>query len=138
MNGTPAVLNTTGNPECHVILRGGAGGPNYDAASVAAAVEALRAAGLPERVVVDTSHDNSGKDDARQPLVAADLAAQVAGGDRALVGVMMESFLVAGNQKLGGDLTYGQSITDKCMAWDTTVDVLGGLAEAVRTRRSAS
>lgn len=138
MNGTPAVLNTTGNPDCHVILRGGRGGPNYDAASVGAAVEALRAAGLPERIVVDTSHDNSGKDDARQPLVAADLAQQIAAGNRALVGVMMESFLVAGNQKLGGELTYGQSITDKCMDWATTVDVLGRLAEAVQARRDAA
>ena len=137
VNGTPAILNTTGNPDCHIILRGGRGGPNYDAASVAAAVAALRAAGLPERVVVDASHDNSGKDDARQPLVVADLARQVAAGDRALVGVMLESFLVAGNQKLGGELTYGQSITDKCMAWDTTVEVLGQLAEAVRARRRA-
>jgi 3-deoxy-7-phosphoheptulonate synthase len=138
--GTPAILRTEGNPDCHVILRGGRGEPNFDAAGVEGALERLRAAGLPERVVVDASHDNSGKDPARQPVAAADIAAQVAGGNRAIVGTMLESFLVAGRQDLDDDseaLTYGQSITDACMDFETAVEVLDGLAAAVRTRRSA-
>jgi len=135
--GTPAVLHTRGNPDCHVILRGGRDAPNFGAESVADAVERLRAVGLPERVVVDASHDNSGKDHARQPLAVEDMASQIAGGSEALVGVMLESFLVAGRQELraGEPLTYGQSITDACMSWETTVDVLDDLAAAVRRRR---
>ena len=99
----------------------------------------LREAGLPERLVIDVSHDNSGKDAARQPAVASDVAGQVAGGNRAIVGVMLESFLVAGRQDLdtGRPLTYGQSITDACVDWDTTVGVLDELAAAVRSRREA-
>ena len=114
-------------------------GPNYGAESTAGAIELLRAAGLPERVMIDLSHDNSGKDPERQPAVAAAVAGQVSAGDRAIVGVMLESFLVAGRQDLGGpgELTYGQSITDGCIGWDTTVEVLDGLADAVRSRRGA-
>ena len=136
--GTPAVLNTRGNPDCHVILRGGRGAPNYGAEGVADALERLRAVGLPERVVVDASHDNSGKDHERQPIVAEDIAAQLAAGNNALVGVMLESFIVAGRQELkdGAALTYGQSITDACMSWETTVETLGTLAAAVRARRA--
>lgn len=139
VTGTPAVFTTRGNPDCHIILRGGRGMTNYGPAEVAEALAAMRAAGLRERVIVDASHDNSGKDHERQPLVAQALAEQVAGGDRALVGVMLESFLVAGSQSLGDgtDLTYGQSITDKCIDWETTVDVLAGLAAAARARRTA-
>ncbi len=139
VNGTPAILYTRGNADCHVILRGGMHGPNYGAESTAAAIELLRAAGLPERVMIDLSHDNSGKDPERQPAVAAAVAGQVSDGDRAIVGVMLESFLVAGRQHLGGPggLTYGQSITDGCIGWDTTVEVLDGLADAVRSRRGA-
>ncbi|HYP47481.1 MAG TPA: 3-deoxy-7-phosphoheptulonate synthase [Thermoleophilaceae bacterium] len=139
-SGTPAILHTRGNPDCHVILRGGRGEPNYAPAAVAHALERLRAAGLPERVVIDASHDNSGKDEARQPAVAADVGSQVAGGNRAIVGLMLESFLVAGRQDLDGDrpLTYGQSITDACMDWQTTETVLEGLAASVRARRGAS
>ena len=137
VSGTPAILRTRGNTDGHVILRGGRGAPNHGAAAVEAALAKLRAAGLPERVIVDASHDNSGKDHERQPLVAAEIAAQVAGGDGAIVGVMLESFLVAGRQELdpATPLVYGQSVTDACMSWETTVDVLDGLAAAVRARR---
>jgi len=136
--GQAAIFETIGNEDCHVILRGGRGAPNYPADAVEAALAQLRAARLPERIVVDASHDNSGKDHNRQPLAAADLASQVAGGNRAIVGIMLESFLVAGRQEIGtdGELAYGQSITDACMDWDTTVGVLGQLAEAVRARRA--
>lgn len=139
VTGTPAILHTRGNRDCHVILRGGKGAPNYGAESVSAAIELLRAAGLPERVMIDLSHDNSAKDPARQPAVADAVAEQVAGGDRTVVGVMLESFLVAGRQDLNrsGALVYGQSITDGCIGWDTTVEVLDGLADAVRARREA-
>ena len=134
-SGTPAILHTTGNPDGHVILRGGSGAPNYGAAKVDQALARLRACGLPERVVIDASHDNSGKDPDRQPLASEDIGGQIAAGNRAIVGVMLESFLVAGRQDLGGDLTYGQSITDACMDWDQTVAVLDGLTAAVRARR---
>ncbi len=137
VSGVPAILHTTGNPDGHIILRGGRESPNYDARSVAAARERLRAAGLPERVIVDASHDNSGKDYRRQPVVAADVAAQVEGGETAIVGLMLESFIVAGRQDLvpGAPLTYGQSITDACLDWETTTEVLDGLAAAARARR---
>ena len=131
------MLHTRGNPDCHVILRGGRGATNYDAVSVANTLEQLRAVGLPERVVVDASHDNSGKDHTRQPAVVAAICGQLAGGSDALVGVMLESFLIAGRQDLqeGVTPTYGQSITDACMSWETTADVLDELAAAVRARR---
>ncbi len=138
-SGTPAILHTRGNPDGHVILRGGSGKPNHTAEWVADTLSKLRGSGLAERLVIDASHDNSGKDPARQPGVAADVGAQIAGGNRAIVGMMLESFLVFGRQDLGTEvpLTYGQSITDACMDWDTTVEVLGGLAEAARARRGA-
>ena len=137
-SGTPAILHTTGNPDGHVILRGGSGEPNYGPAGVQAALAKLRGAALAERLVIDASHDNSAKDHARQPLVAAQIGEQVAGGSHAIVGVMLESFLVAGRQNVadGHELTYGQSITDACMDWDATVGVLEGLAAAARDRRS--
>jgi 3-deoxy-7-phosphoheptulonate synthase len=140
VSGMPAILHTRGNHDAHVILRGGKGAPNYDAASVTAAIELLRAAGLPERVMIDLSHDNSAKQPERQPAVAQAVADQVAAGERAVVGVMIESFLVAGRQDLGDgrELTYGQSITDGCIGWDTTVAVLDQLADAVRARRAAA
>jgi 3-deoxy-7-phosphoheptulonate synthase len=138
-NGTPAILYTRGNSDCHVILRGGKDDPNYGAASVAAALELLDAARLPRRVMIDLSHDNSGKDPERQPGVAADVGKQIAGGNDAIVGVMLESFLVAGRQDLrpGAKLCYGQSITDGCIGWETTVEVLEGLAQSVRDRSAA-
>ena len=138
VNGSPAVHHTSGNPDCHIILRGGRGAPNHAPPTVAAAVERLEAAGLPGRLVVDASHDNSGKDHRRQPGVVSDLARQVAGGSDAIVGVMLESFLAEGRQTLrsgADDLTYGQSITDACMSWEGTVPVIDELAGAVRARR---
>jgi 3-deoxy-7-phosphoheptulonate synthase len=138
-NGTPAIMYTTGNPDCHIILRGGRNSPNYGPDQVAHALALLRAAGLAERLVIDVSHDNSGKDYRRQPPVARELADEVAGGSRAIVGVMLESFLLAGRQELRSpaELTYGQSITDACIDWETTVDVLEALAAAVRARRES-
>jgi 3-deoxy-7-phosphoheptulonate synthase len=135
--GAPAILYTTGNPDGHVILRGGKGAPNHDAEGIGEALSRLRAAELPERLVVDASHDNSGKVPARQMLAAGQIADQVADGNAAIVGVMLESFLVEGRQDLGDgvDLVYGQSITDPCLDWDTTVSVLGQLGDAVRARR---
>jgi 3-deoxy-7-phosphoheptulonate synthase len=142
-SGTPAILYTRGNEDSHVILRGGKGAPNYDAESVAQAIGLLRAASLPERVMIDLSHDNSGKDPERQPAVAEAVAEQISAGQPAICGVMLESFLVAGRQDLENrspthPLVYGQSITDGCIGWETTVEVLDTLAAAVRARRDAS
>ena len=140
VSGTPAILYTEGNPDCHVMLRGGRGAPNYGPDSVAEALGLLRDAGLPERVVIDASHDNSGKDHVRQPIVVSEIADQIAAGNGGITGVMMESFLVAGRQELesGVPLVYGQSITDACMDWDSTVLTLDRLASAVRKRRETS
>jgi 3-deoxy-7-phosphoheptulonate synthase len=137
VSGMPAIFHTEGNPDCHVILRGGKGAPNYDEDSVAETLVQLRNTALDERVVIDASHDNSGKDHKRQPGVVSEIADQIAAGNGAIVGVMMESFLVAGRQDLesDGDLLYGQSITDACMDWDTTELALDRLASAVRKRR---
>ncbi|MBA2504838.1 MAG: 3-deoxy-7-phosphoheptulonate synthase [Thermoleophilaceae bacterium] len=135
--GTPAILHTTGNDDCHVILRGGRGRPNYGAADVEDALGQLRASKLPARLVIDVSHENSGKDPENQPAVAAGVAEQIAHGNAAIVGTMLESFLVAGRQDLGaGELVYGQSITDGCMGWEGTVAVLDQLAGSVRARRA--
>ena len=138
LDGRAMVITTTGNPDCHLILRGGDTGPNADAASVAAAVDALRAAGVPDRVMIDCSHANSGSDYRRQPQVAAEVGAQIAAGSAQILGVMLESHLVEGKQPLvagAAGLRYGQSITDGCIGWDATVDVLGHLADAVRSGR---
>ena len=136
--GLAAFVSTRGNPYGHVILRGGARGPNYDRASVRSALGALRDAGLPERLIIDASHGNSERDHQRQVVVAADVAGQIAAGERGIAGVMIESFLVAGRQELTDPsrLVYGQSITDACIGWDETVTVLRGLASAARERRS--
>jgi 3-deoxy-7-phosphoheptulonate synthase len=119
------------------VLRGGGGKPNYSAADVAGALSLLRAASLPERLVIDCSHGNSGKDHLRQPLVAEDVAGQLEAGQRGISGVMLESFLVPGRQDLGGPLVYGQSVTDACMGWEPTVGVLDRLAQASAKRRTA-
>ena len=134
--GVTAIFETRGNPDGHIILRGGRV-PNHDAASVEAACAVLRKAGLPELVMVDCSHANSLKQPRRQIDVAADLAAQIAGGDRRLVGVMIESHLQEGRQELrpGQPLAEGVSITDACLGWTDTVPVLRDLARAVRDRR---
>jgi 3-deoxy-7-phosphoheptulonate synthase len=135
--GLAAIVQTTGNPDCHVILRGGTSGPNYDAASVAKAGEALTKAGLRSSVLVDCSHGNTSKDYRRQPEVALDVAKQVAGGSIGVFGVMLESFLTEGRQDLKdpAKLAYGQSITDACIGWDATAPLLRDLASAVRERR---
>ena len=136
-DGRAAILHTRGNRDCHIILRGGKDGPNFEAEFVAAAVEQLKASNLPERLMIDLSHDNSSKDPSRQPQVAAAVGRQLAQGNRAITGVMLESFLVEGKQAPGAmaTLTYGQSITDGCIGWEATVEVLEELAEAVRARR---
>jgi 3-deoxy-7-phosphoheptulonate synthase len=138
--GLAGIVSTRGNPDCHVILRGGATGTNYDAMSVQKTLAALRDAGLPPRVMVDASHGNSEKDHRRQPLVVRDVAAQLGQGETGIMGMMMESFLVDGRQNLidRTKLVYGQSITDACLGWDATVPVLHELAEGVRARRRAS
>lgn len=135
LGGGSALLTTTGNADCHVILRGGSQ-PNHDPGSVSDVIDRLRSVELPERVIIDASHGNSGKDHHRQPHVAEEIGRQVADGNGSIVGVMLESFLVGGNQPIGPDLTYGQSITDKCMDWEATVEVLRGLDGDARTRRS--
>ena len=135
--GLAAIVATAGNPDCHVILRGGESGPNYDAAAVQKAAGAMRDAGLAPRLMIDSSHGNSSKDCRRQPLVVRDVAAQVAAGERAIFGMMMESFLVDGRQDLVDPhaLRYGQSITDACIGWEMTVPLIAELADAVRARR---
>jgi 3-deoxy-7-phosphoheptulonate synthase len=137
--GRAAIAHTTGNRDAHVVLRGGRT-PNYDAASIAAACAELAKAGLPERLVVDASHANSGKNHENQPKVIADLCGQLADGDRRILGVMIESHLVAGRQDLvaGRELTYGQSVTDACVDWETSTALLADLAAAVRGRRQAA
>ena len=135
--GRSAIAATTGNEDCHVILRGGHA-PNYDRGSVDAAAIELARAGVAPRIMIDTSHANSSKKPENQPLVAADIARQVSDGEQRIIGVMIESNLVAGRQEVvpGKPLTYGQSITDGCIDWETTVSTLNVLAEAVATRRS--
>ncbi len=136
-HGQSAIFVTTGNPDCHIILRGGSKMVNYTAEAVAAAVSRLEAAGLPPRVMIDCSHANSNKDHTRQPLVCRDIAGQIAGGNRNIIGVMLESNLLAGAQKMvpGKPLTYGQSITDACISWDETLELLAELAGAVKAGR---
>jgi 3-deoxy-7-phosphoheptulonate synthase len=135
--GRSAIAATTGNEDCHVILRGGLA-PNYDAASVAAASAELTRVGLAPRLMIDVSHANSSKKPENQPMVAADVAAQVAAGDERIIGLMIESNLVAGRQDVvpGKPLVYGQSITDGCIDWATTETVLKELADAVGQRRA--
>jgi 3-deoxy-7-phosphoheptulonate synthase len=137
-NGQVAIVETRGNDDCHIILRGGTA-PNYDAASVAAACKALAGAGLPERLMIDLSHANAAKQYKRQIAVAADVGAQVAAGERRIVGVMVESHLKEGRQDLvaGQRLEYGRSITDPCIGWEDSVALLEGLADAIRRRRAA-
>jgi 3-deoxy-7-phosphoheptulonate synthase len=138
--GLAGIVSTRGNPDCHVILRGGQSGPNYDAGSVQKALAAIREAGLIPRLMIDTSHGNSEKDYRRQPVVGRDIAGQVAQGERGIIGVLMESFLLDGRQDLvdPARLVYGQSITDACMGWDMTEPVLRELAAAVRARRGVA
>jgi 3-deoxy-7-phosphoheptulonate synthase len=140
-NGQVAIVQTNGNKDCHVILRGGKA-PNYDAASVASAGADLRAAGLSPRLMVDCSHANSSKQHEKQLDVARDIAGQVAGGSRDVFGLMIESHLVPGSQKFtpgrdkAGGLEYGKSITDACLGWPESLQALDALSDAVRARRS--
>jgi 3-deoxy-7-phosphoheptulonate synthase len=136
--GHSAIVSTAGNEDCHIILRGGKT-PNYDADSVNAACADIGKAGLAARLMIDASHANSSKKHENQIPVCADIGRQIASGDERIVGVMVESHLVAGRQDLqeGCALTYGQSITDACIGWDESVAVLEGLADAVKQRRVA-
>jgi 3-deoxy-7-phosphoheptulonate synthase len=137
--GVVAIFQTSGNPDAHIILRGGSRtGPNYGTEFVTDAAARIQKAGLNSRLVVDCSHGNSSKDHRRQPLVAADIAAQVAAGSHVIAGVMIESHLVEGRQDWKGKdaSTYGCSITDACISFQETIPVLDGLAAAVRTRRA--
>jgi 3-deoxy-7-phosphoheptulonate synthase len=132
--GQVAVMHTRGNPDAHLVLRGGSNGPNYDAESIAAAESELAAAGLAPNIMVDCSHANSEKDHNRQPLVARDIAAQIAAGNDSIIGLMLESNLGAGNQSLQADLgqlQYGVSITDACIDWQTTEELLRDIAGTV-------
>jgi 3-deoxy-7-phosphoheptulonate synthase len=135
--GRSAIASTAGNEDCHVILRGGKT-PNYDAASVQAVSTQLVAAGLSPRIMIDVSHGNSSKRPENQPLVIGDIASQIAGGEHRIAGVMVESHLKAGRQDLiaGKPLVYGQSVTDGCIDWDSSLQVLDMLAAAVATRRA--
>jgi len=139
-NGQVAIVQTNGNRDCHVILRGGKA-PNYDAASVEAACKDLEAAKLPPTLMVDCSHANSSKQHQKQIDVAKDIADQIAGGSHRVFGVMVESHLQAGAQKFtpGKDriagLEYGKSITDACLGWDDSTQVLETLSQAVKQRR---
>ena len=135
--GISAIVETRGNPTCHVILRGSTRGPNYDAKSVADAVAVIKKAGRQPRLLIDCSHGNSEKDHNRQAEVADTVAQQIANGSTDLAGVMIESNLVEGKQAYSPDreLTYGQSITDACVGWDETIPMLERLSEAVEQRR---
>ena len=140
--GRASAVETLGNPDCHVVLRGSSHGPNYDAQSVAQAMADIRAmlpadSAAAHGLIVDCSHGNSGKDEHRQAQVVRDIAARIAQGERGITGVMMESFLEGGNQKPAplNQLVYGQSITDRCLSWPDTEQLLRELAQAVAQRR---
>ncbi len=137
--GQTAILLTSGNPDCHIILRGGRGVTNFDAASVAATSVQMEKTGVKPRIMIDFSHANSGKDHRKQGAVCHNVAEQVAGGEHRVMGVMIESNLVAGSQSLvnGKALVYGQSITDACIDWPETLDLLRELAESVKKRRAS-
>jgi 3-deoxy-7-phosphoheptulonate synthase len=134
MDGLASIVTTTGNPDCHLVLRGGKHGPNYGAEHVQKAVNELTKLGVNPRMMVDCSHDNASKDHNRQPIVLQDIAEQLANGSRAIMGVMVESHLVAGKQSIPKNLSqlnYGQSITDACVDFDMTAKMLRSLAKSV-------
>jgi 3-deoxy-7-phosphoheptulonate synthase len=137
--GQASILLTSGNPDCHIILRGGRQTTNFDANSVATTAEQMEKAGVQPRIMIDASHANSGKDHRKQGSVCRDVAGQIAGGDRRIMGAMIESNLVAGSQSLvnGKALVYGQSITDACIDWAETQGLLRELAGAVKARRAS-
>lgn len=136
--GHSAVVLTTGNEDCHVILRGGNNGTNYETADVRAAAERLESAKLAARLMVDCSHANSSKDHNKQIVVGHDLAKQISSGEQSIVGIMIESHLFAGRQNIAdpADLEYGVSVTDACLAWDDTAPLLDVLAKSVGDRRA--
>jgi 3-deoxy-7-phosphoheptulonate synthase len=136
-DGQASIVATTGNPHCHVILRGGKRGPNYGPDSVRQVLADLQRAGLPQRLMVDVSHGNSGRDHRQQLPVARQVAQQIAAGQAGIVGVMLESFLLEGKQALGSGapLRYGQSITDACLGWEDTETALRALAQGAAKRR---
>ncbi|MSQ66986.1 MAG: 3-deoxy-7-phosphoheptulonate synthase [Gammaproteobacteria bacterium] len=136
--GISAIVTTKGNENCHVILRGSNVGPNHHPAAIAECIQALSKAKLKTGIMVDCSHGNSRKDHRKQPQVAAEVGAQIAGGERSICGLMLESHLREGKQShsTGTPLVYGQSITDACLSWEMTVPVLDQLAEAVQARRA--
>ncbi len=138
--GVAAIVKTSGNDSCHIILRGGKTGANYSPQHVAEVTGLLDKAGLTPSIMIDCSHGNSNKDHRNQPKVAEDVASQIRAGNKAITGVMIESNLVEGRQDMSpdGKLIYGQSITDACLAWDDTRAVLANLADAVRDRRNVS
>jgi 3-deoxy-7-phosphoheptulonate synthase len=132
--GVASAVSTSGNPDCHVILRGGEKGPNHDEKSVRAALTQIEAAGFPPVVMIDASHANCGKDHEKMPAVFEEIVRQRAAGNKGIVGTMLESNLVAGSQKFPqpiDDLTYGQSITDKCIDWESTELLLRAAAQAL-------
>jgi 3-deoxy-7-phosphoheptulonate synthase len=137
-DGRASIVSTSGNPDCHIILRGGRGGPNYGPVDVADALALLAKHGMPERLVVDASHANSGKDHVRQAEVVREVAARIGAGEAGIAGLMIESFIEPGRQEPGPleTLTYGQSVTDACVGWDDTEALLGELAAAVREGRA--
>jgi len=135
--GVSAIVTTTGNKACHLILRGGANGPNYAREEVEKVTTRLKETGLPEQVMIDCSHGNSNKDYRNQPVVAASLCEQMAAGAKDIAAVMVESNLIEGNQKISENMTYGQSVTDACINWQTTEEVLEQFAAAVRKRRES-
>ncbi|MBF8191545.1 3-deoxy-7-phosphoheptulonate synthase [Nonomuraea sp. K274] len=138
-DGIAAIVATTGNPDGHIVLRGGAKGPNHGPADVARALDQLGSAGLRRSLFIDASHGNSGKDHERQPVVVGEIAGRLAQGERGIAGVMIESFLAAGRQDLvlgrTDDLTFGQSVTDACVGWGRTIQMIEDLAQAVTARR---
>lgn len=138
--GHTAIFSTAGNEDCHVILRGGVDGPNYDVDSVAGALKLMDQADQSSGVMIDMSHANSNKDYRRQMTICANLCQQIADGNRRITGAMIESNLVAGQQKLkpGQELVFGQSITDPCLSWEDTVTCIEQLAEAVKKRNANS
>lgn len=134
--GVAAIVKTTGNDSCHIILRGGKSGPNFTAGHIAEVTAMLEKAGLTPTIMIDCSHGNSSKNPGNQPKVAADIASQIRAGNKAITGVMLESNLVEGRQDVvpGKPLVYGQSITDACLSWENTKPILADLADAVRDR----
>ena len=142
LDGRVISAETKGNPDCHLVLRGSSHGPNYDAESVAKAMEDVRAempaeSAASHGLIVDCSHGNSGKDEHRQAEVVRNIASRIAADEQGITGIMMESFIEGGNQKAAplDQLVYGKSITDKCISWEETEALLRELAEAIATRR---